>query len=315
MGARGTSQREVNFQILSFFRTALAIVHVPIMTAILAATIPYWTMTKSDSCEHQITADARHEGPGGPSTTVSQFLHLADRTWAGAYGWAITVVSGWKDVAISKTWIHLALVSALSYAGFPLLSLSYVLTSKQYRLSQSMPATTAVVGLSGTYTDVLRSLQQPSQWMYGGLFSAAASLNNDFFINSTVTNVVGYDHISNDISWANSRTLITLPLSIMGQLSTAGVKTFASCTYASYNFTDFIPEFSLGSPRVLEFDFTESTSNVSDSSPYFLRCKNDCADLNAQNALGCSAHSSMVNITPGPIASILPGPEYNSQPM
>src|ERR1700761_9662709 len=42
LGSRGSPSRERNFQILSFFRTGFAVVHVPIMTAVLAATIPYW---------------------------------------------------------------------------------------------------------------------------------------------------------------------------------------------------------------------------------------------------------------------------------
>lgn len=40
MGDKGSETRNVNFQVLSFVRTGFAVVHVPLMTTVLAATVP-----------------------------------------------------------------------------------------------------------------------------------------------------------------------------------------------------------------------------------------------------------------------------------
>lgn len=45
LGKQGRS-RNIDYEILSFIWTGFAVIHLPVLTAVLAATIPYWTMAK-----------------------------------------------------------------------------------------------------------------------------------------------------------------------------------------------------------------------------------------------------------------------------
>lgn len=47
MGAKGSSTRDLNFNILAFFRSGLSTIHVPLMIAVLASTVPCWTTIRS----------------------------------------------------------------------------------------------------------------------------------------------------------------------------------------------------------------------------------------------------------------------------
>ena len=167
VGARGSKWRNINFEVLSFIRTGFAVIHLPLMTTVLAATIPYWTMAKSDRSVPE-TAPLQPTTVSDNldrSTTVTQLFYLADKSWAGFIGWITTAIYGWKEGALSYTWAQLAIVAALSYAGFPLLSLAYVTTSTQYWEERSMPATVSFGGLSPSYSGALESMRDTQKWM------------------------------------------------------------------------------------------------------------------------------------------------------
>ena len=48
IGPKGSESRNANPQVLSFVRTGFAVVHLPLSTTVLAATVPYCTMAKFD---------------------------------------------------------------------------------------------------------------------------------------------------------------------------------------------------------------------------------------------------------------------------
>ena len=80
-GRQGTPWRRSIVNGLSVTRTVLAILHVPIMTAILASTLP------------PLTQKLEGKVPP-PKLTAAQLFLLADRSWSGAGGWISAVKVG-----------------------------------------------------------------------------------------------------------------------------------------------------------------------------------------------------------------------------
>lgn len=80
-GQQGTGWRKGVVNGLSVTRTALAILHVPIMTAALSSTLP------------PLTQNLEGKAPP-PKLTAAQLFLLADRSWSGAGGWISAVKVG-----------------------------------------------------------------------------------------------------------------------------------------------------------------------------------------------------------------------------
>ena len=167
LGKQGKS-RNTNYEVLSFIRTGFAVVHLPVLTAVLAATVPYWTMVKSERSTPEGGAPLSPKHTSSPldqRTRVTQLFYLANRTWAGLIGCITTLIYGWKDCAFSYVWYQLAVIAALAYVGFPLLSLAYVTRNTQYWDPSPMLATVNIGGMSQSYADALEAMRDRNQWM------------------------------------------------------------------------------------------------------------------------------------------------------
>lgn len=308
LGKQGKSHN-INFEVLSFIRTGFAVIHLPLLTAVLAATVPYWTMAKPDrsppeTAAPQPTKDALNHLE--QHTRVTQLFYLADRTWAGLLGWITTFIYGWKDRAFSYIWAQLAVIAALAYIGFSLLSLAYVTKNTQYWDPSLMPATINVGGMSQSYINALQAIRNPNDWMGSETFlNWSLNANLVGFNSSSKPSSSNVPTLSNGIenSWANNQTFTTLAPpktednSHNVQLPLAGIKASASCGLSNYNLAQLFQGNETGSTIVpnLGFDTTGPSSNG--SSPFTLRCINDCSNLGNSTALACSTQSSIVNIT------------------
>lgn len=301
MGPKGSGSRIVSFQILAFVRTGFAVIHLPLMTTVLAATVPYWTMTKFD--RYSTPETATPQPPNEPNdmerpTRVIQLFYLADKTWSGLIGWITTSVYGWKEGGLSLTWTLLAMIAALSYAGFPLLSLAYVSSSTQYWKSESMPATVRLGGLSSSYNTVLEAMHDTSRWMRSeDILNTTLNPNLTRF-NSSSADGTQFSGIANQTSWfpwADNQTVITFsPTTAENkQLPLAGIRAFASCGFNNYSAENPVP----GSEPIPNLVFDKVNPGINGGSPYKLRCGNNCSHLANSSALSCSTQTSVVNIT------------------
>ena len=305
MGPKGSERRSVNFQVLLFVRTGFAVIHLPLMTTVLAATVPYWTMAKFD----------RYSAPGTAtpqptvaidnvdrSTRVAQLFYLADKTWSGLIGWITTSIYGWKEGGLSSTWTLLAMIAALSYAGFPLLSLAYVPSSTQYWESSNMSATVRLGGLSSSYSNVLEEMHDTNKWMKSEDFLNTTLNSNLAGFNSSGENGTPFSGIANQsfwFPWADNQTVFTLSPNTAEnkQLPLAGIRAFASCGINNYSGQVSVPGDGKGPTPVLNLGFDNVDPNINGGSPYKLRCKNNCSNSGNSSAISCSAQSSVVNIT------------------
>ena len=297
MGPKGSGSRNVSFQILSFVRTGFAVVHLPLVTTVLAATVPYWTMTKLD--RHSVPETAtppptEASDDMGRPTGVTQLFYLADKTWSGLIGWFTTLTYGWKEGGLSLTWAMLAMIAALSYAGFPLLSLAYVSSSTQYWESGTMPATVRVGGLSSSYNSVLGAMYDINGWMKSESY-LNTTLNADLTgFNSSSPDITPFHGIADQsywFPWADNQTVFTLSPNTAEnkQLPLAGIRAFVSCGFNNYSVSNPIL------PSGLTFDNVNPDTNGGFS--YKLRCGSKCSDLGNSSILACSTQSSVVNIT------------------
>ena len=301
MGAKGSSYRARKFDVLAFFRRGLATIHVPIVVAVLASTVPFWTIARKPWLNEQLTASLA-SGPKEveKTTSVPQLFYLADRTWAGLIGWITMVFVDAKVQRPSRTWVHLAVIAALSYVGFPLLSVAYVLNSVQYWESQKILATVSVGGLNSSYAEAIATMQSTGLWMGRGSFDGPADLGSLAMYNSSETSGVPYQGLSSDIPWADNSTLLTLPLFASGnaQLSRVGLQVFASCSFSSYNQTIYLPSYSEGSEPNLAFNFVDVNPQTNSGLPYKLSCKHDCRTSRDSEDVTCSTNTSMLKIWP-----------------
>ena len=300
MGPKGSESRNVNFQVLSFVRTGFAVIHVPLMTTVLAATVPYWTMAKFD--RHSVPETATPEPANRPEgmkrpTRVTQLFYLADKTWSGLIGWITTSIYGWKEGGLSLTWSLLAMIAALSYAGFPLLSLAYISSSTQYWEPGNMPATVRVGGLNSSYSSVLEAMLDTNRWMKSeDLLNTTLSPKLTGFNTSSVDETP-FNGIANQsllFPWADNQTVFTLSPNTEEnkQLPLAGIRAYASCGIKTYS----IENASNGS-AIPNLDFDKIDPSKNGGIPYKLRCRNDCSHLSNVSALACNTQSSVVNIT------------------
>ncbi|KAF8457209.1 hypothetical protein BGX38DRAFT_1159775 [Terfezia claveryi] len=114
-GRQGTPWRKGVVNGLSVTRTVLAILHVPIMTAVLSSTLPPLTQ--------------RLEGRVPPhKLTAAQLFLLADRSWSGAGGW----ISAMKVGNLPWVWWRLTLLAMTAFLGFPLITVGYYTTAEQF---------------------------------------------------------------------------------------------------------------------------------------------------------------------------------------
>ena len=298
-----------NFEILSFIQTGFTVIHLPLLTGVLAATIPYWTMAKP----HRVPQET-----GGPldvkntsnqleqRTRVTQLFYLADRTWAGLIGWTTALIFGWKDRAFSYIWAQLAVIAGLAYIGFPLLSLAYVTKNTQYWDPSSMSATVDVGGMSQSYSNALEAMQNVNIWM-----------EKETFLNSSLNlNLVGFNS-SNNLStsnasaplsgienlWADNQTFTTATLAKKEddqhniQLPVAGIKAFSSCRRETYNLTEPGELNDTVTTAIPNLVIEQASYDNDNNSFYTLSCANDCSNQGNSSSLACSMRSSMVNIT------------------
>ena len=299
MGPKGSESRSVSFQILSFVRTGFAVIHLPLMTTVLSATVPYWTMVKYDrhAAPAMATPPSTNESNDTQKPTrVSQLFYLADKSWSGLIGWVTTFIYGRKEGGLSLTWALLATIAALSYAGFPLLSLAYVSSSTQYWESSRMPAT---VRLGGTRTSTIEAMRDANGWMKSrDLFNTTLKPNLTGF-NSSNAEGTQYSGIANQsfwFPWADNRTVFTLsPNTAQNrQLPLAGIRAYASCRFENFSAASPVSR-SREDPTTIDVDQVDPGANS--GSPYKLRCGNNCSDIGNLSALACSTQSSMVNLT------------------
>ena len=136
LGARGSKARDTSFDVIGFIRTTLATIHVPLIVSVLASTIPYWTMTPLKKAEAKTQDLCQSSESRGPSilqgSYVMQLFYLADRDWAGLIGWLSTLYNNFTLARPSLLWLHLTVIVAFAYSGFPLLSVAYTTQSLQY---------------------------------------------------------------------------------------------------------------------------------------------------------------------------------------
>ena len=328
LGKRGSRKRSLNFQVLSFIRTGFAVVHLPILTAVLAATVPYWTMAKADRPTPETTAlqgskDASEhaEQSVDQRTRVTQLFYLADRTWAGLVGWITTFIYGWNERAFSYIWVQLAIIAALAYAGFPLLSLAYVTRNTQYWDSSRIPGTGYLGGQSQSQDEILGSLQNRMSWMRDQPLLNSSLHPNLIGFNSS--SQASYKNVSEPFEglgnqsyyfpWADNQTFTTLVYPEMIdkvsniQLPLAGIRAFASCAINTYAVTELIQKISEteGSTVGLNLRINTTASGSDSNLPYTLSCAQNCSKVDAQSAVACHQQSSMVNITSFDMKSII----------
>ena len=305
MGLKGSGSRNVNFQILAFVRTGFAVIHLPLMTTVLAATVPYWTMTKFDRYSTPETATTQPPNESNDMerpTRVTQLFYLADKTWSGLIGWITTSVYGREEGGLSLTWTLLAMVAALSYAGFPLLSLAYVSSSTQYWESESMPAVVRLGGMSSSYNGVLEAMHNTSRWMKSeDLLNTTLNSNLTGF-NSSSADGTPFSGIGNQtfwFPWADNQTVFTFSPNTAGnkQLPLAGIRAFASCGLNNYSTEDLIPGNGKGPTPIQNLVFDKVDPGINGGSPYKVRCGNNCSHLGNSSVSSCSTQTSVVNIT------------------
>ena len=300
MGSKGSESRNVNFQVLSFVRTGFAVIHVPLMTTVLAATVPYWTMAKFD--RHSVPDAATPQPTSRPEeitrpTRVTQLFYLADKTWSGLIGWITTSIYGWKEGGLSLTWSLLAVIAALSYAGFPLLSLTYISSSTQYWEPGNMPGTVRVGGLNSSYSSVFEGMLDTNRWMKSeGFLNTTLNPKLTGFNTSSVdgTPFSGIANQSLLFPWADNQTVFTLSPNTEEnkQLPLAGIRAYASCGIKNYSI-----ENAGNGTAIPNLDFDNIDPGKNGGTPYKLRCRNDCSHLVNVSALSCNTQSSLVNIS------------------
>ena len=296
LGPKGSEKRNYYFQILSFVRTGLAMVHMPLMTTVLAATVPYSTMAKFDRRSVPDTADPR---PGSaPPSKVTELFYLADRTWSGLIGWSKMPFYGHKEGGFSRTWTLLATIAALSYVGFPMLSIAYVSTTSQYVDFINMNATVRLGGLNTSFANKLETMLDPYKWMNStNFFDTALSLDRTCFNVSGTSGAAGAgvkcNHLSASeplqIPSAHNQTIVTSSPNTMirRQLPLASIRASASCTlnnYVGYN--------DVRNSTNLNIDTVNPDTNGGLS--HKLRCGVDCANLGNSS---CDSDSSIMDIT------------------
>ena len=300
MGPKGSESRNVNFQVLSFVRTGFAVIHVPLMTTVLAATVPYWTMAKFD--RHSVPETATPKPTNRPEemnrpTRVTQLFYLADKTWSGLIGWITTSIYGWKEGGLSLIWSLLAMIAALSYAGFPLLSLAYISSSTQYWEPGNMPATVRVGGLDSSYGSVSEAMLDTNRWMKSEDFLNTTLNPKLTGFNTSSVDGTPFSVIANQsllFPWADNQTVFTLSPNTEEnkQLPLAGIRAYASCGVKNYS----IENAGNGS-AIPNLDFDNIDPSTNGGTPYKLRCRNDCSHLGNFSALSCNTQSSVINIT------------------
>ncbi|KAL8789713.1 MAG: hypothetical protein Q9195_006710 [Heterodermia aff. obscurata] len=308
MGPQDSRGRNVGIQILSFLRTGFAVIHIPLMTTVLAATVPYWTMDKfergldPDTTSRQPTAAS---GSKESSIRVTQLFYLADKSWSGLIGWISTSVLGWEEGGFSLIWALLATVAALSYAGFPLLSLTYVTTSTQYWVTTDSLAAFRVGGLSASYGSLLEATLNADSWTNlvnptrNGLPNIELNLTGFNSSRPYTTPIGGIGDRSQKFPWADNQTILTFPTNITDdkQLPLAGIKTFALCEFNEYD--AFNADTSDGSitNTIPDIEYYFDDHNINGRFAYKLRCARNCSDSHNTSAMACISRSSFLNIT------------------
>ena len=305
MGPKGSESRNINFQVLSFVRTGFAVVHVPLMTTVLAATVPYWTMAKFD--RHSVPETATPQpidasDDKGRPTRVAQLFYLADKSWSGLIGWITASINGCREGGLSILWTLLAIIAALSYAGFPLLSFAYVSSSTQYWEPGNMPATVRLGGLDSSYSNVLQAMLDTNRWMKSENFFNTTLHPNLTGFNSSSADGTPFKGIANQsffFPWADNKTVFTLsPNTVENkQLPLAGIRVFASCGFNNYSVDNPIPSSGNGLTPVPNLDLDNVDPSANSGSPFKLRCRNNCSNLGNSSALSCNTQSSIVNVT------------------
>lgn len=304
-------RHNTNFQVLSFFRTGFTVIHLPLLTSISAATVPYWTMAKSvrstlETAAEQLSQERLNQQEQ-QRTRVAQLFYLADRSWAGLIGWSYALIYGWKQRAFSFIWVQLAIIALLAYIGFPLLSLAYVTKNTQYWVSNPMSATVDVGGMSQSYNDALKALQDRDLWMGGRKFRKAnlnaglVGFNSSGDISSSETTLPSFSNtppplFGKFIDWADNHTFSTVVLPKTDdsvQLPVAGIKAFATCRKDKYSLADITGENNTGMRAVQN---TQNDSN-SDGPSFTLLCNNGCFLQNNISAMACNRQSSKINVT------------------
>lgn len=293
LGARGSKARNTDFDIIGFSRTALATIHVPLVVSVLASTIPYWTMTpvKDLGLATQPHVSGSHESKAQGS--VIQLFYLADRNWAGLIGWLSTLYNTFTLACPSLLWLHLTVVVAFAYSGFPLLSLAYTTESLQYWDAESLAVPSSLGGSSISFDQAMKLVQDSTQWVGKGPFSAAPDhfldLGDILVFNSSTKNSDAYAGLaSNSSYWADGKSILTrrvVSTTEQFQMPVAAVKIEARCSLAHYNAGVLMSNYSIGPVAEIMFDFGDE-----------LACKQSCQTTASRQSVNCINNSSSLTM-------------------
>ena len=297
LGARGTQARMRSFDVLAVVRTAFAIIHIPVIVSVLASTVPYWTMVRLDDgleFDTVLTPPLRTIDELDPNYSVTQLFYLADRNWAGLIGWITTCYNSFIVARPSPLWVHLTVVVALAYTGFPLLSVAYITQSTQYWEPEQFHSAATMGGADMDYDETLFFVIENSPWVGSGLFSTPPDLGSLFWFNSSQETSGPYLGLSNTSGWASGNGVLTPGVGVSSniQLPLAAVQVNAFCTSASYNDTILVPQDSTGPVAELAFDFIEASADDNWPLYYRLACKAIC------NTTDCLNRSSTLTLWP-----------------
>lgn len=201
----------------------------------------------------------------------------------------------------NRMWTLLAMIAALIYAGFPLLSLAYVSSSTQYWQSESMPATVRLGGLSSSYNSVLGAMHDTTRWMKSERILNTTLNSTLTGFNSSSADGTPFNGIANQIlwfPWADNRTVFTVSPSTAEnkQLPLAGIRAFASCGFNNYSAENPVLDSDKDPPSISNLVYDKVDPGINGGFPYTLRCANNCSDLGNSSALSCSTQTSVVNI-------------------
>ena len=302
MGPHGSPDRTFRFDVLSFIRTGFAVVHLPLLTAVLAATVPYWTMAKSlrpglDDVPMDPT-NGIVQRPQHP-TRVSQIFYLSDRTWSGLLGWGNAAIYGVKEGGFSLYWVQLAIIAGLAYIGFPLLSLAYTTTSTQYWEPLATPSTASLGGLNMSTDDFLRDMSDPQAWTYYSpiLNTTLAPLLTTFNSSSLPGPAfIGITNQTRYFPWADNQTMISRSPGLHSnvQLPLVGVRASTTCGMGTFNnFTDLVPGTSQGAPFDINLDLATPVQQKDGN--WTLSCRNNCST--DTDGPSCSSRAAQTNLT------------------
>lgn len=298
LGPRGSPRRTRSFDVLAFFRAGFASVHVPVIVSVLASTIPYWTTTDAKGGG---TAKLDEDSSVDTNSSVTQLFYLADRDWAGLIGWITTSYNSSRVARPSSLWLHLTLIVAVAYIGFPLLSVAYVVESSQYWIPEQFQAPAMMGGSNMTFNQALDFMTDLNNWVGDGELSARSdhnvSLSRLMLIKSSQRSGSVPAGLSNQTVWTSGDSVLTLDVGVKSntQLPLAAVRIKAFCRQAMYDNNVLLPGSTSLPGDDLSFEFAPTRLSGDSPGGHKLVCKKTCLGPVSSDAYTCSSNSSYLD--------------------